>query len=73
MPAARYVQYDYGEARKNWGNSVSDAIWSKFKSNKTKARASLKEHEILKGSPRAANVRDLIKRIVARSLGKKVD
>lgn len=63
------VQYDYGKARTEWGNSVADSIWSKFKNTKTKARATLAENERLKSEPKAASVRSVIDAIVKRSLG----
>lgn len=64
-----HVQYDYGKAREEWGNSVADSIWSKFKNTKTKAKATPAENERLKKEPKAAYVRSVIDEIVNRSVG----
>lgn len=66
----KYVQYDYGKARDEWGESVANAIWRKFKNTKTQARATLAEDERLKREPKAASVRSVIDEIVNRSLGR---
>ena len=65
----KYVQYDYGKAREEWGNSVADSIWSKFKNTKTRAKATRAEDEELKRKPKAASVRSVIDEIVNRSVG----
>lgn len=71
MPKAKtHVQYNYGQARDEWGPSVADAIWDKFPSVKTQARATLAEDERLKREPKAESVRSVIDKIVNRSLGR---
>lgn len=71
MPKAKtHVQYNYGQARDEWGESVADTIWRKFPSVKTQARATLSEDERLKREPKAASVRSVIDEIVNRSLGR---
>lgn len=65
----KYVQYNYGDARDEWGPSVADSIWSKFKNTKTRAKATRAEDEELKGKPKAASVRSMIDDIVNRSVG----
>ena len=71
MPKGKtHVQYNYGKARDEWGPSVADAIWDKFPSVKTQARATLAEDERLKREPKAASVRSVIDEIVNRSLGR---
>ena len=71
MPKAKtHVQYNYGKARDEWGPAVADAIWDKFPSVKTQARATLAEDERLKSEPKAASVRSVIDEIVNRSLGR---
>lgn len=65
-----HVQYDYGKAREEWGNSVADSIWSKFPSTKTQARATLDEDKNLKRQPVAGQARSVIDKIVNRSLGR---
>ena len=65
----KYVQYDYGKAREEWGKSVADSIWSKFKNTKTRAKATRAEDEELKRKPKAASVRSVIDEIVNRSVG----
>ena len=71
MPKEKtHVQYNYGKARDEWGPSVADAIWDKFPSVKTQARATLAEDERLKREPKAASVRSVIDEIVNRSLGR---
>lgn len=71
MPKAKtHVQYNYGQARDEWGESVADAIWRKFPSAKTQARATLAEDKNLKRQPVAAQARSVIDEIVNRSLGR---
>lgn len=71
MPKAKtHVQYNYGQARDEWGESVADAIWRKFPSTKTQARATLDEDKNLKRQPVAAQARSVIDEIVNRSLGR---
>lgn len=71
MPKAKtHVQYNYGKARDEWGPSVADAIWDKFPSVKTQARATLAEDDHLKREPKAVSVRSVIDGIVNRSLGR---
>lgn len=65
-----HVQYNYGQARDEWGPSVADAIWDKFPSAKTQARATLAEDKNLKRQPVAAQARSVIDEIVNRSLGR---
>lgn len=71
MPKAKtHVQYNYGQARDEWGESVADAIWDKFPSAKTQARATLDEDKNLKRQPVAAQARAVIDKIVNRSLAR---
>lgn len=72
MPKEKtHVQYNYGKARDEWGPSVADAIWDKFPSVKTQARATLAEDKRLKKEkPVAAHVQSVIDKIVNRSLGR---
>ena len=65
----KYVQYNYRDARDEWGPSVADAIWHKFKNRKTRAKVTRAEDEELKRKPKAASVRSVIDEIVNRSVG----
>ena len=66
-----HVQYAYKKARDEWGESVANAIWRKFKNTKTQARATLAEDKRLKKEkPVAAHVQSVIDKIVNRSLGR---
>ena len=51
MPA-RYVQLNYGDARRRWGPSITDRLWRGFDRNSTQARATRREDELLReGTP----------------------
>lgn len=66
-----HVQYNYRQARDEWGASVADSIWHKFPNDKTEARATLDEDKSLKREhKKAASVRSVIDEIVKRSLGR---
>ena len=65
----RHVQYAYKKARDEWGESVANAIWRKFKNTKTRAKATRAEDDELKRKPKAASVRSVIDEIVNRSVG----
>ena len=68
MAKARFVQYDYGQARENWGNSVADSLWRQFPRPETQARATIDEDQRLKQKPRAVDVKPILDEIVNRSL-----
>lgn len=65
-----HVQYNYRQARDEWGPSVADSIWHNFQNRRTKAHATHAENEELKRKPKAASVRSVIDEIVKRSLGR---
>lgn len=65
-----HVQYAYKKARDEWGESIANAIWRKFKNTKTRARATLAEDKKLKNQNHAAaQARSVIDEIVNRSAG----
>lgn len=67
-----HVQYDYGKARKAWGNSVADSIWHQFPKDETEARATVDEDKSLKREhKKAVSVQPMINKILNRSLGRK--
>ena len=66
-----HVQYNYRQARDEWGPSVADSIWHQFPKDETQARATIEEDKSLKKEhKKAASVRSVIDEIVKRSLGR---
>ncbi|MCY4580579.1 MAG: hypothetical protein OXD31_16245 [Chloroflexi bacterium] len=66
MPA-RYIQLNYGDARRRWGAAVTDRIWRGFNRTSTQARATRREDDLLKKARDGNGVRHIIMNIQDRS------
>lgn len=65
----KYIEFNYGQGKVEWGDEIANAIWHEFDDPKTVALATQKEVHLLAVAKKIGDVKGIILNVARRSAG----